>query len=1159
MQCDKSHESNPESCLVNRKRKQAVKLTGTSFGAKVRGCEDLDCNDCEDDTISMDDCADDCEDDCCKKDLALDCEDECCKESGDLCEKEEDSCQDDSCQDDCCQDQKDSGKDLCGEESCGGDSCEEEFCEGEFYEGDSCGEGSCCGKKDSCDSKSVDSCCQDPAKDAGSSKETNSCEDECCQADAAPVATLVCLASLASVATSTDSCCRESRSSLDLLENSCYSGDESSPLVVKCNTPCNSHLDRAMKEYEAIVKLGQCICSEMMKRAEKLYGVPRPVGWTSSVHRIHKQRARNTDCCEKRSRRGCSRERREKSDCERKNKNFGCHEKKSYSCHEKKSDSCGVTTSSRRKAVDSSGVRVRGRKSVDLEAGGGGELALFKVSGMTCTGCAKKVIKVLEGIDGISGIEVTFVTATVKFDHDPDIIKLQDATARLTKETGFKYSEIKRDEQTLDLTIEGTPNFAKIENLVENIEKVAKNTYRVWHNPHDIGARDILYGIPGASLAKLSSTDHVAKERRQYHSMLWKTIASAVFTVPVLVLAWGSVDISDTNSLIIQLVLATVIQGIAVPEFYVRALKSLVYSRVLEMDLLVVISVTAAYGYSVVAFALEESGIKLEQEAIFETSTLLITLVLFGRLFATMAKMKAVSAISMRQLQSYTSTIVDNGKLKEIDSRLLQYGDRFVVKAHSRIVTDGVVGEGEGTVDESMITGESTPILKTPNSLLIAGTMNGGSVLTAEVTRLPGDNSISDIAELVENALSQKPKIQDLADKIAGYFVPTVMGIAIVVFIIWIVINLEVRHRNAGGAVGSAITYGIAVMAISCPCALGLAVPMVLVVAGGVAAKKGVLIKSSAVLERGHKVTDIVLDKTGTLTDENMVVAKMEIFPGQYGFGPIKAIVKELTEKSDHPMSQAISAYLGSQQSVTLKDVENVPGSGIQAKWNKSNVKLGNPYWLRIDQDADFQRVSGDGFSYLCITIGGQLAGIFCLKATLRPEAVTVIEHFKAKGITCHIVSGDNATAVQYTADLVGIPYENIRYKYTPAEKLGYVSKLIENGKNVLFCGDGINDAAAVAHANVGVQIGNTADLTLAAADVVLSGGLEGIVQMLAISKKSFRIIMFNFAWAFVYNLVAILGTSGAFVDFRIPPAYAGVGEVVSVLPVILAAMSIAL
>jgi P-type E1-E2 ATPase len=356
------------------------------------------------------------------------------------------------------------------------------------------------------------------------------------------------------------------------------------------------------------------------------------------------------------------------------------------------------------------------------------------------------------------------------------------------------------------------------------------------------------------------------------------TVVAAALTIPVVVLNWAPNPVPAQTRGIISLVLATCVQPIAVPEFYSQAMKSLIFSRVIEMDMLVVISITAAYTYSVVAFALTETGVELEQEAFFETSTLLITLVLFGRLIAAIARVRAIRAVSLRSLQVDTSMLLGpHDQISEIDSRLLHFADTIVVPAHARTVTDGIVVAGESAVDESVLTGEAIPVAKQHGNIVIAGTINCEGVLHVRITRLPGANSVSDIAKSVENALAAKPRVQDLADRVASWFVPSVLAIAVVVFTIWIVVTLKVRGENGGGAVGTAITYAIAVLAISCPCGLGLAVPMVLVIATGVAARRGVVIKAADATERGFKVTDVVFDKTGTLTRGDPRVSCQEV------------------------------------------------------------------------------------------------------------------------------------------------------------------------------------------------------------------------------------------------------------------------------------------
>lgn len=636
---------------------------------------------------------------------------------------------------------------------------------------------------------------------------------------------------------------------------------------------------------------------------------------------------------------------------------------------------------------------------------------------------------------------------------------------------------------------------------------------------------------------------------------------STILTIPVVVLSWSHNPISRQTREIVSLVLATFVQAIAVPEFYVGAVKSLVFSRVIEMDMLVVISITAAYFYSVVAFGLYEAGIDVKEAAFFETSSLLITLVLLGRLASAYARVRAVSAVSLRSLQAGTTQILQaDGSFRELDARLLQFGDTIQIPPHTRIVTDGALVSGSGTVDESMLTGESTPVPKQIGDSLIAGTMNGSGVLRVRLTRLPGANSITDIANLVENALGAKPRIQDLADKVASWFIPGVVGIALVTFIVWVIVALKVRNENAGGAVGTAITYGIAVLAISCPCALGLAVPMVLVISGGVAAKAGVVIKEADAIERGYKTTDVVFDKTGTLTKGDLIVAQESFSPfANVTKEEALALTRELVSGNKHPVSLAMSSYLEEHDRLDTPpiDVTSIPGAGISAKWNSSSIKAGNPYWTSTSTEPTVHSIIEAGMTAFCITLNDSLIAAFGLTSTLRDEAASVVKTLQSKNITCHIVSGDTHNSVLKIASRVGIDVENIASRSSPAQKMEYVKHLQSSNRIVLFCGDGTNDAVAVAQANVGVQIGSASDVTNGACDVTLLGGLEGLLTLLGISRRAFKRITFNFVWTAVYNVFAILLASGAFVKFRIPPAYAGLGEIVSVGPVIGAAVSL--
>ncbi|KAF3129419.1 hypothetical protein TWF703_008884 [Orbilia oligospora] len=921
---------------------------------------------------------------------------------------------------------------------------------------------------------------------------------------------------------------------------------------------CKDHLQQAMNEYLSLIQKGICICCSILDGLDTCCGRPLPNKKISDNTAIALEKS-SPPAIGQQSSSSLIVQKCGKSCCGQRTTLDDIQDAEALSCCpsdnldpeitpvlEARSSGSGVQT------IEAGIANITARQHI-----------ILGVAGMTCTGCTRKVTNILNGINGVSSVNVTFVTGVAEFDLDLAVSSLQQLIPRIEKETGFKFSRIVSDHQTLDLRIDPAAAKAAFEQLrsaaVESVEQINKSTYRVNYDPAVIGARTLLSSIKGASLAPPRNDAKLVNGRRRLIRMAWITGTAMVLTIPILVLNWSNNPVPYSKRSIVSLVLATFVQAFAIPEFYVGAIKSLIYSRVIEMDMLVVISISAAYAYSVVAFALTHAGYVLETGEFFETSSLLITLVLLGRLIAAIAKVRAISAVSLRSLQAEKALLVvpSSGTL-EIDARLLQLGDSFIVPAHSRIVTDGMVIDGKSSVDESMITGENVPVPKAIGDEVIAGTINCSSPLTISMTRLPGKNSITDIANLVENALAAKPRIQDLADTVAGYFIPVVVCIALIVFGIWMAVALKIRGESGGGAVGVAITYCIAVLAVSCPCALGLAVPMVLIIAGGVAARSGVIIKQADVIERGHKVTDVVFDKTGTITKGDLIVVHEQLFPHIHT-SDVLSIAKSVTKENQHPVSVAVAAHLKLNSSgfARLERVESIPGAGIQCEWQGLIIKAGNPYWLNIEEQPEISTLIEQGMSLFCIMINSTLVAAFGLKANVREEAKQVIADLQRSNIRCHIVSGDGPKVVEDVAATVGIPLSNTASRHSPAQKQHYVKELMLSGHTVLFCGDGTNDAVAVAQANVGVQIGTTSDITRATADVVLLGGLDGLMILLDISKRSSRRIVFNFIWSAVYNVFAILLAGGAFVKARIPPAYAGLGEVVSVVPVIVAALTL--
>lgn len=946
---------------------------------------------------------------------------------------------------------------------------------------------------------------------------------------------------------------------------------------------CSSHLLAAFDKFEALLRQGQCICRRAVQQLGFCCCTLSSDGTKSKSgacveHKASPVRTHNIRAGSTTPLNGCAAS--EKSPIDRGGSacrvssccaklpsntrvtavNTGRDEK---GCQE---GCCGTASSP---TIDMVKVRdksvtqttVKPIAHVDVEKDASREQVVLSVSGMTCTGCSTKVENVLEQIRGVGKVEVTFVLGTAAFELDSKVANADDVLVVVERRTGFKCSQLIEDYQHLDLLMDAHMARQLEESEKQGVVSVIKTknkAYRVTYNPYVIGARDML--PPGALLAPPSADPSATEGTKRLIQMAWYFAIAFILTIPVVVLAWAPNPVSRHVRGIISLVLATFVQAIAVPEFYTQALKSLIFSRIIEMDMLVVISITAAYAYSIVAFALGEVGIELEHEAFFETSTLLITLVLFGRLVAAYARVKATRAVSLRSLQAEASLLLQaDGSSTELDSRLLQHGDSIVTRAHSRIVTDGIISSGVSAVDESMLTGEALPVTKKEGDMVTAATTNGEGILHVRITRLPGANSISDVAKSVENALAAKPRVQDLADRVASWFVPTVLGIAIVVFAIWIAVALEVRGEPASDSVGTAITYAIAVLAVSCPCALGLAVPMVLVIAGGVAAKRGVIIKAADATERAFKVTDVCFDKTGTLTKGDLFVVREELLGDELGRDETLAVARSLVKGDTHPVAMAVAAYLEdvASDTVTLYKAKSVPGSGIQAEWNGQTVKAGNPFWLGMEKYPIVSQLLDQGMTTFCVSILNNPTLVLGLNATLRPEARAVISTLHSRNITTHILSGDHARAVEAVAHALNINRANTASRHSPEQKKTYVANLQAADHTVLFCGDGTNDAVALAQANVGVQLGTASDVAGAVADAVLLRGLEGVPALLDLSKRAFARIVFNFVWSAVYNIFAILLAGGAFVKVRIPPAYAGLGEIVSVGPVILAAVTL--
>lgn len=706
---------------------------------------------------------------------------------------------------------------------------------------------------------------------------------------------------------------------------------------------------------------------------------------------------------------------------------------------------------------------------------------------------------------------------------------------------------------------------------IYDVVQLDKQTVRITYDAKRVGARDLLEGHFEASarLAPPRANPALGAGASHVRKTAYMTALSAVLTIPVLVLAWAPLAPHEILYGAVSLALATVVQVVVAGPFYPSTLRSLVFSRIIEMDLLIVLSTTTAYVFSVVSFALEVAGRPLATGSFFETSTLLVTLIMLGRLVSALARQKAVESISVRSLQTPTALLVegdgDGDGVTEVDVRLLQSGDVLKVAPDSRLPTDAVVVSGASDVDESMVTGESRTVEKRAGSSVVAGSVNGGGVLMVRLTRLPGDNTISEIAGMVDAAKFSKPKMQEIADRVAGRFVPVVLALTIITFVVWVAVGRAVRRERAATAVVRAITYAVSVLIVSCPCAIGLAVPMVVVIAGGVAAKRGVVFKSGQTMETARKVHHVVFDKTGTLTRGRLSVAA-EVYlvdddDDDDAREAIAAAVLGLTSDIRHPVSLAVAGHLRARavKPAGLLDVRSVAGSGVEATWAGKTMRGGNSGWLEVEGHPFVGGLLARGLTVFCVASGDELVAAFGLEDSLRPDAAEVVAELGRRGIAVSMVSGDDAGAVRAVASTLGLPAARVQARCTPAGKQAYVRELMERGGGVvLFCGDGTNDAVALAQADIGVHMNEGTDVAQSAADVVLvRPRLRGVLALIDVSRASYHRVVGNFAWAFVYNTLAILLATGAFVNARISPQYAGLGEIVSVLPVILIALQL--
>lgn len=586
-------------------------------------------------------------------------------------------------------------------------------------------------------------------------------------------------------------------------------------------------------------------------------------------------------------------------------------------------------------------------------------------------------------------------------------------------------------------------------------------------------------------------------------------IFSALLSLPALLV--GMVFMELPYRILILFLLATPVQFIAAKNFYLGAWSSL-KNRNTTMDTLISVGTTAAYAFSVA------SMFGLVNEQYFETAAVLITLVILGKYLEAVAKGRTSEAI--RKLMGLTpkvATVIRDGREIEIPIDQVTVGEIVIVKPGEKVPVDGTVVEGRSAVDESMITGESIPVEKSKGSGVIGGTINKNGVIRFEATKVGGDTVLSQIVRLVEDAQGSKADIQRFADKISGVFVPVVIVIAMLTFLAW--------YFVLGQTFPFALMVAVAVLVIACPCALGLATPTAIMVGTGIGAQRGILIKSAESLEMMHKIDTVVFDKTGTITEGKPKVTDFFTAESDTERALLIGYAYAVEKNSEHPLAEAIVEFAKVEGAThgEVTDFEAIPGFGVTATVGGKVVYLGKPEkgMVNSETEAGIESLQEEGKTAMVLKVDDVPRAIIAVADTIKVTSVKAVEDLKSLGIDTWMITGDNARTAHAIARIAGI--SNVFAEVLPQDKAEYVRNLQTKGKKVAMVGDGINDAPALAQADIGIAMGSGTDVAMEAGSVVLMrSDPQDVPRAIRLGRKTISKIRQNMVWALIYNIVGI-------------------------------------
>ena len=773
------------------------------------------------------------------------------------------------------------------------------------------------------------------------------------------------------------------------------------------------------------------------------------------------------------------------------------------------------------------------------------EKARIYITGMTCTTCAATIEKGLKETPGVEQANVSFASEKASVEYDPsrvDLTKIKNTISQLGYGVATKKSIFPVSGMTCASCV------ARVEKALSSVSGVVSANVNLASEKATVEYTD------GTSIADLKQAvkdagyelgseaetleDVSAASQRELRGIRNRFIVAAILASSIMALMWIP---SFAGKPYLLWALATPVQFWAGWRFYLGAWGALRH-KTADMNMLVAVGTSAAYFYSMIAVLFPGlfAAAGVELGLYFDTSAMIITLILLGRFLETRARGQTSEAIKkLIGLNPKTALVIRDGEETEIPVDDVQVGDLILVRPGERVPVDGIIRQGYSSIDESMITGESIPAEKKAGDEIIGASINKTGSFKFEATRVGKDTTLAQIIRLVDEAQGSKAPIQRLADVIASYFVPIVIGIAIITFIVW-------YFAGPSPALTYAILNFVAVLIIACPCAMGLATPTAIIVGTGKGAEHGVLIRNAETLERSHKIGAVLLDKTGTLTQGKPEVTDILALPSS-SQEEVLRLAASAERDSEHPLGEAILRAASEKKLPvsSASDFNAIPGHGVEALVEGKRLLLGN---LRLMSEKglslngleeEAEQLWAKGKTVMFLGIDNQVVGIIALADTLKPNAKAAVDALHNMGIEVVMITGDNWRTAEAIAREVGI--DRVLAEVLPEHKAQEVKKLQQEGKVVAMVGDGINDAPALAQADVGIAIGTGTDVAMESGDITLiSGDLGGIVTSVSLSKRTMRTIKQNLFWAFAYNTTLIPVAAGvlyfAFRNTGVPP-----------------------